>query len=406
MSRNIPRLMIARSRLAAFLFRCAFAASLCCLLEITTLAQSGRQVPPSPAEKPIVKVETHEVLLPLNAYDARGKSVEDLKPKELIVVEDGAPRTITSLKREPANIVLVLDLCNEIGTFKNGPREWNRPLGAEPEELPEELWKHKKPLLDWTQPATRELANNFVAQVPESDYLAIIQYAEKVELIQDWTRDRTAALAAIRSKYRVGLKSSYYDALTLAAEKLRERPSGRRVIVLVTDGIDTVGRTRHEQALAAVTHARASVFVIGWADLLQQEIGKTINWKKDHEPPTTKPLKRQNTEKPSLQLPQPKILSDSKADRLLELRKYLAKLDGAAAQLRQLAEASGGEIWMPESFAKFVTAHAGVIKEIGTQYTLAFMIEREPSLESLHTVEVFPARPGLTVRARRIYYAE
>ena len=97
---------------------------------LTSFAQSGRKPPlkpgqqqPKPGEAPIVKIETREVVLPLTAYDAEGNYVDDLQPKEVLVLEEGEARPVTNLKREPANIILILDLSNEIGTFKNAATE-------------------------------------------------------------------------------------------------------------------------------------------------------------------------------------------------------------------------------------------------------------------------------------------
>lgn len=371
--------------------RMVVAVILCCGVPAAAWAQSGRRVQqpppkpgePAPGEKPVVRVETREVLLPLSAWDLEGRVVADLRPQDLLVVEEGQPRTITDLRREPANIVLVLDLSNEIGTFKNGPSEWarrdERRLGIDPEAP---LWGGpSKPILP--NPAPRELAKNLVAALAPGDEIAIIQYADRVQLVQDWTADREEAQEALRSKFRVGIKARYYDALALAAQKLGERAAGRRVVVLVSDGLDSASRARRQQALAALAKTRAAVFVIGWAELVRGEIENAIGWIGAHEPHGTATTKRVN-----------------------ELRRHLPQLDGGSEDLRQLAEASGGEMWLPESFEEFVVLPRRILGEVGAQYTLAFSTERGPSLEALRSVEVIPARKGLSVRARRSYYLE
>jgi VWFA-related protein len=360
--------------LRAAVFESVLWALLICVLGTKAQAQSGRR-PPAPAEKPIVKLETREVVLPLRAYDAEGRDISDLTPKDLIVVEDGAQRTITYLKHQPANIVLVLDLSNEIGPFKNGPRDYNDVrTQASKEVLP--------------RPAARELADNFVAQLDESDHLAIIQYSDKVQLIQDWTRDRAEALNALKSKYRVGLKSTFHDALALAAEKLSTRTAGRRVMVLVSDGWDSASRTSRDRAFAAIRRTNASVFVIGWAELLRQEIQKAINWTAGR------------------QTGGATIWGSGPEKRIRELYEFLRPLDGLAAQLRELAETSGGEMWMPASFKEFVTSPRQVIREIGAQYSLAYLTERKSSPDDERSVQVFSTRPGLTLRTRRRYHAD
>src|SRR5262249_21205360 len=201
----------------------------------TAFAQSGRkpqgqqgQQGQNPTEKPIARIETREVVLPLIAYDANGEYVDNLTEKDVLVLEEGESRPVTKLRREPANIILILDLSNEIGTFKNGP--------TERVEREQPVWEKGKDYQVLARQTAREFANHFVSHLSPNDQIAIIQYADKVQLIQDWTNDRNKALEALQSKYRVGIKSSYYDALKLAAEKLQSQQRGRRVVVLVSDG--------------------------------------------------------------------------------------------------------------------------------------------------------------------------
>lgn len=365
-----------RQRAFRVLSGCILAAGLC----LAAFAQSGRKPPqkpgeqqPKPGEAPVVKIETREVALPLRAYDAEGNYVDDLQPKEVLVLEEGEARPVTRLKREPASIVLILDLSNEIGTFKNGSTE--RDGG---EEKP--IWEKGASYKVITNPTSREFANQFVSRLSPNDQIAIIQYADRVQLIQDWTNDRQQALNALGSKYRVGLKASYNDALKMAADKLQSR-EGRRIVVLVSDGLDSNSKTGKSKAIQALEKARATVFVVGWTDALQREIQLAINWIKRHE-----------------------VAGSNAAKRIEELRRHLVILEGASVELKQLAENSGGEIVLPPSHNALVMANANVSREIGAQYTLSFVTERRPSLEDMHSIQVLPARPGLSVRSRRSYY--
>lgn len=359
-----------------------------CVLSWAAMAQSGRRTTGSQTQgdKPLVRIETREVVLPLRAYDAEGKDISDLKPEDLIVVEENLPRTITQLRHEPANIVLVLDLNNEIGTFKNGASTWND--GLDHKDKPDKSGDpfHKTtPIV--TRPASRELADNFAALLAPADHLAIIQYADKPQLVQDWTLDRQQALSALSARYRGGIKASLYDALVLAAGKLRERDAGRRVIVLVSDGTDSVSHVRRQQAFAAVAQAQATVYVIGWAEVVRQEVMHAIaQARRDGKDGVT-------------------ILGSGPAKRVQELRRFIPQLESAAAELRELAEASGGEIWVPPSFDEMIAAPKRVIKEIGAEYTLAYITERKPSLEDMREVQVYVKRPGVTIRTRRSYFS-
>ncbi len=339
-------------------------------------AQSGRKPQGRPSgEKPIVKLETREVVLPLIAYDAGGNYVDDLTPKDVLVLEEGESRPVASLRREAANIVLILDLSNEIGTFKNGPTQ-----RLEREERP--IWERGKDYQVVARPTAREFAEKFVSGLSPRDQIAVIQYADKVQLVQDWTSDREQVLKSLSSRYRVGVKASFFDALKLAADKLQTRQGGRRVIVLVSDGLDSNSQTGRAQAMAALTKSRASVFVVGWAEALRLEIELAANWMSAHE--------RQGS---------------ATYERLAELRRQLPRLDLAAFELRSLAESTGGEIWFPADHQELIALYRRVSREIGAQYSLAFVTETRPSLEDNRPIQVLPARTGLTVRSRRSYYA-
>jgi len=345
-------------------------------------AQSGRkpQRPPGqpgqteqqPGEKPILKLETREVVISLNAFDAGGNFVNDLTAKDVIVLEEGESRPVSSIKREQANIVLVLDMSNEIGTFKNGPTE-----RIELEE--KSVWEVGKNYRVIPRPTTRIFADNFVSRLSPDDQVSIIQYSDRVQVLQDWTTDHNKALDSLNSKYRVGIKASFHDAIKLAVDKLEACKKGRPVIVLVSDGLDSNSRSTREEALRALSKSRASVFVIGWAEALKKEIEFAANWASAHEIGSRK--------------------------RVAELRRHLPQLDAAELELRSIAESSGGMIWLPPSHDKLIAMWNPLAAEIGAQYSLSFITERKPSLEDNRSIEVIPARAGVSVRSPRSYYA-
>lgn len=333
-------------------------------------AQSGRR-PAGRTEKPVIRIETLEVVIPLLAYDAAGRFVDDLQPQEVLVLEEKEARPVAGLRREPANIVILLDGGNEIGTFKNGP---TRRYGGEARPI----WEKPAagPLV--ANPTAREFALALLGDLAPRDQVAIIQYSDRVQLLQNWTGDRTEAVRALQSKYRVGIRSAWFEALQMAATKLEERPEGRRIIVVLGDGLDSASRIGRGQALRAVERARATLFVVGWAAALRREIELAVGWMRGHE-----------------------RFTSAAANRLGELRDYLSRLDAAAVELDQLAEASGGICWLPAGHAEVVAAARPLAQEIGAQYSLSFITERRPSLEESRRLEVLPARPGLSLRSRR-----
>ena len=370
------------------------------LLLSTARAQSGRkpQADPKnpnaqpPGEKPVLRLETKEVIVPLSAYDAEGHLVHDLTAKDVIVLEDGEPRPVSFIRHEPANVVLMLDLNNELGTFKNAShlgssanKEESHPRSAGNKDKP--MWEKQEDYQVLARPATREFADRLIAMLSPNDSLAIIQYADKVQLVQNWTNDHAEALQALNAKYRIGLKGRLYDALKLAADKLEERKSGRRIVVLISDGVDSASKTNRQQALAALTRAQATTFVVGWSNVLPPEIAAAI-------------LRRKQDTPVGIDL----LGNARKA--IEQLQRYAGMVAGAAILLRDLAENSGGELLLPPSYQDLIVSPKRLAEEIGAQYSLAFITETKPSLENTRDLQVLGARPGLTVRSRRSYWID
>ncbi|MBO0720341.1 MAG: VWA domain-containing protein, partial [Blastocatellia bacterium] len=297
-------------------------------------------------------------------------------------------RLVTSVKREPANIVLILDLCNEFGTFKNGPFNFS----GTKEEKEEQKEKRDKDVPLWAnphedfvaRPAPREFADNFVSRLSPQDHIAIIQYSDKVELIQDWTSSRAEALGALRSKYRIGLSSHYHDAVKRAADKLRERPTGRHVIVLLSDGVDSASDASLKEAMAAVKRSQATVFAVGWEKSLHDQVSQML-------------ARYKGELKPGIEV------VGQRRKRIAELMAYLQLLSSGSAELRELAQASGGDLWLPPNHLEVTHSPKTLVTEIGAQYSLSFLIDPK-STDETRSIQVLPARQGLSVHARTSYY--
>lgn len=374
-----PRLRVP----ASFLLSVTLFAMLSC----SAVAQSGRKPtnPPKPPQEQVdLRIDTREVRMPIRAYNNIGKPVTDLAPKDVVIIEDGAARQTTSIKFEPANILLVLDVSNEIGTFKNGESDRNNIYVDEKDyEKPEHgdmLPRKTTPIL--VQPAPREFAYNVVDNLAETDRIAIIQYSDKVQLMQDWTLDRKQARVALDSKYRFGIQSTFHDALALAAKKLDECKTGRRVMILLSDGFDSASKTTRSKALEALLKTETSIFVVSWTELLRSEITKAMQWNGAHERQDSRTFKRQE-----------------------ELAAFLHKLEGKETELKSLADITGGEFYLPTRFKFFLRQPADILRDIGAQYTLTYLTEREFVDTSFRSIKVLAARSGMTVKARQRRYS-
>jgi VWFA-related protein len=345
-----------------------------------TMAQTPAPPQQAKEQEPQIRIVTNEVRLPLRAFDPFGKPVTDLTPRDIVVIEDGASCPVTSLRLEPANVLLVLDLSNTLGIFKSGRNE------------------DEKKRTDWTnysviaRPAAQEFAESLMRGLAAPDHVAILQYADRVELLQDWTRNRDEAINALRAKFRAGLKAHFYDALTAAAAQLQSAPAGRRVLVLVSDGVDTASVAAKERAFEQVMATGASVFVVSWTGIVLGEAQRA-------QKASRHAIKSSEIDHGwQVSLP---IWSSSKSKRKAEIKQYTERTNKAAEDLKTLAAESGGEYWLPAQFSELSAKPRELIREIGTQYTLTYLSKKDQIDRATAVAEIRLARPGLTARTRQ-----
>jgi Ca-activated chloride channel homolog len=161
----------------------------------------------------------------------------DLAREDLDVMEDGVPQQVDVFHEAvaPVAIVLAVDASGSM------------TRAAE---------------------VVRQAAVHFVHAVRPGDPLAVVQFADKAELVADLQLPRSGALAAL-DDYAPKGGTALYDALQLSMHRLATT-EGRRVVVVATDGRDenaastAPGSTASWETVLATARAMdATVYVIG-----------------------------------------------------------------------------------------------------------------------------------------------
>lgn len=124
--------------------------------------------------------------------------------------------------------------------------------------------------------AAREAAHAFVNALRNDDPLGVLVFSDAVEVSHDLSTKRELSHDAVEG-YETHGGTALYDALGEAATRLRAT-KGRRVIVLVTDGVDENAasngpgsRRSWEDALAQVRDAEATVYAIALGARVDRE---------------------------------------------------------------------------------------------------------------------------------------
>ena len=185
------------------------------------------------AEEPetTIKVDVRLVNVFVTVTDGHGAPVANLLKENFVLKEDGKEQKIAIFSREsalPLSIVLAVD--TSLSTRK---------------DLPLELI------------SARKFAH---AIVRPQDGLAVYKFSEEVSLMVPFTSDLKKIDAGI-DRVRNGSATALYDAIFLGSQALNRR-QGRKVMVVITDGGDTMSQVNYKEALRAAQEAEAIIYSI------------------------------------------------------------------------------------------------------------------------------------------------
>jgi Ca-activated chloride channel family protein len=187
----------------------------------------------SVAEEPAttLKVDVKLVNVFVTVTDSHGAPVSGLEKDNFVLKEDGQEQKISIFSREsalPLSIVLAVD--TSLSTRKDLPLELNS-------------------------------ARKFVhAIVRPQDGLSLYKFSEEVNELVPFTSDLKRIDAGI-DRVRNGAATALYDAVYLGAQALSRR-QGRKVMVVITDGGDTVSQVDYKEALRAAQESEAIIYSI------------------------------------------------------------------------------------------------------------------------------------------------
>jgi Ca-activated chloride channel family protein len=215
------------------------------LLAVACQAQTTDSVPKPPWAKPsppkssserndtdtTFKVDVKLVNVFVTVTDEHGSPVANLAKDNFQIFEDGHAQKISVFDRESElPLSIVLDIDTSLSTRKDLPLELNS-------------------------------ARRFVhAILRPIDALSVFDFSEIVDEVVPFTSDLRAIDQGI-NRLHPGAGTALYDALYVGSEALEKR-EGRKVMVVITDGGDTVSKIDYKEAVRAAQQAEAIVYSI------------------------------------------------------------------------------------------------------------------------------------------------
>jgi VWFA-related protein len=360
------------------------------MLAITASVHGQQKKPgplPSPTPNPLddrVEVFTEEVRLPVVAMDQFGHYDPTVVPDDILVLEDGIAQQIKSVRHIPANVLLVLDTGGELSGLGGLSKQTN---------------------------LTREVAIQFLNRLREDTWVEVMQFNNSVELLQNWTRDRSTTFKVLKTKLSSGKRARFAEALVAAAQQLKDRPEGSRHVVFVTDGVDTPGgKIDRSQAIKQLAAVRATVHIISYTEFVRQEKPKTPGPDKIRQvPPSHDPIASNDPTLPPGTTRNPAyVLHSITFDPAMRRQRkaYEAEIRKSQQVLTEMAEETGGQIFLPKTSDEMVEQAREAAREVGAEYVVTYRPKRplaSANKGEYRQIEVASRRVGLSLRSRRGY---
>jgi len=225
----------------------------CFLLLAPALGSQNSNPAPAPAP-PAAQAPAAPVTLPVTVRDKKGKIVKDLTKDDFDLEEDGKPQTIRYFSQE-TNLPLTVGLLVDTSMSERDN-------------------------MDRERSASRSFLDQMITR--PQDRAFVLHFDREVELLQDLTSDHAKLEKAVglidtqqaventqtndqgggQSRARRGGGTALYDAIFLACDEITAKQTGRKAIVVLSDGEDRGSKETMNSAIESAQKAETVVYTI------------------------------------------------------------------------------------------------------------------------------------------------
>lgn len=354
------------------------------LIVTTANAQSGR-VPPKTAPKPetqpakpadadadgisesriapggetiegdVIRVDTSLVTVPVSVMDRSGRYVPMLRREQFRIYENGVEQKVAyfATTDAPFTVVLLIDTSGSTALR-----------------------------LDDIQNA----AMNFVSKLKSEDSVMVMSFDDQIDVLTKPTTDRRAIERAIR-RTNTGGGTRLYDAVSEILKKHLKTISGRKAVVLFTDGVDTTShRASYDSTIRLAEESDAPIYsvdydtsgtgtIYGGGGIPGQGGRGTIF---------------------GIPIPRPGIPGSTGGATPADYRR-------AVAYLRELSTSTGGRFYSGDSLFGISQAFSWIAEELSRQYSLGYYPKATGQTGERRQIKVKMTENDLVVKARGSY---
>lgn len=181
------------------------------------------------------KTDVDMVTVDVAVMDNKGHFIPGIPSGNFRVLEDNVPQKVNAVSpgEAPMTITMVIEFSNRFQRLYS---------------------------MNWFQ--TLQLAWGFASTLKPQDYVAVVAYDMRPEILTDFTTDRSKTQEALhRLTIPAFSEANLYDALTDTADRMSEL-EGRKAILLLSTGIDTFSKITYDQARKKLQEAAVPVYIV------------------------------------------------------------------------------------------------------------------------------------------------
>jgi Ca-activated chloride channel homolog len=193
----------------------------------------------------------------------------------------------------------------------------------------------------------------FHSVLRDQDRAMLVEFDSGISMVQDFTSDPNKLAKGIRSLKAAG-GTALYDAIYHVCDEKLIRETGRKAIVILSDGDDTSSKMAFEPALEMALRAETIIFAISTSR------GGYFG-----------------------------VSSDTPGDKLL----------------KRFAEETGGQAIYPFKIEELEDSFRQINQELRSQYSLGYLSKNPKRDGTYRKVEIKVAEKGLRLNYRKGYYA-
>ena len=309
-----------------------------------------------------IRVRVDVVNVPVAALNSEGLPIYGLKQSDFEIYEDGKRQKITHFRREtdiPLRVGLLLDTSNSARRY-----------------------------LEFEKDAASEFAY-MLLQKSRRHQIFLLTFDGTAEVVVDFSNDRDKLEEAIQ-ELKAGGGKALFDSIYFACKEKMVRadnPNGtRRVLVIVSDGLDSQSERNLEEVISMARLAEVVIYAIGTTSYGFTNPGNKI-------------LKKLAQETGGeVYFPLMKTLG-------ADMRGYLSHGVQFEGSSQNMAISSGQGLYSANRFMQMIDSIGSIRRELEEQYSLAYT-PTNPELDGTYrNIQVKVRRKGVRLRFKKGYFA-